>query len=59
MTFIKFHPEELTSIYFGCRMQDKEMRAIQVAAKEINPRVKLFRSIIAPRKYEVAYELYS
>jgi len=43
-TTFKFHSEELTGIYCGCRMQEDEIRQIQISAEKINPTVKLYRS---------------
>lgn len=56
---LKFHPEELTGIYFGCRMPDEEIRQMQTAAEDLNPAVRLYRSIIAPKEYGVIYEAYN
>ncbi len=56
---LRFHQEELTGIYFGCRMQDEEMQMVQAAAENINPAVKLYQSIIAPREYGVIYKPYN
>lgn len=55
---LKFHPEELTSIYFGCRMQEEDMEEIQTTAQKINPSVKLYRSKIAPKEYSIIYKPY-
>ncbi len=55
-TTLKFHPEELTAIYLGCRMGDRDISQINEMAKTINPLVKLYKSIIAPREYRVIYQ---
>ncbi len=58
-TTLKFGSEELTAIHFGCRMQDEEMQEMQVLAQSINPNVKLYRSVIAPKAYDIIYKEYN
>jgi|GEM_PF-1424784 len=55
---LKFHPEELTGIYFGCRMDDENIKNIEKIAKRINPTIKLYKSMIAPKAYNIIYETY-
>ena len=52
---LKFHSEELTTIYFGCRMKDEDVKEFKVQARKINPTVKFFKAVIAPKAYRVEY----
>lgn len=55
---LEFHTEELTTIYFGCRMNDEEIKEIKDMANEINPTVKFFKSVISSKAYRVEYVAY-
>ena len=53
---LKFYSEELTSIYFGCRMNKADMDEMRTLAQKINPAVKLYHATIAPKEYGVIYK---
>lgn len=55
-TTLKFHSEELTSIYFGCRMSEKDMTEMKTLALSINPEVRYYRAFIMPKAYGVEYK---
>lgn len=53
---LRFYPEELTSIYFGCRTSEKDMEEIKALAQKINLSVRFYRAVIMPKAYGVEYE---
>lgn len=55
---LKFHAEELTAIYFGCRMHESDIVDIKKTASQINPDIKLYKATIAPKNYDVLYTIY-
>ena len=51
-----YHPEEVTSVFLGCRVDaDNQDHAIQ-AAISINPSVRVFRASPSPLHYSLEFE---
>jgi Protein of unknown function (DUF2971) len=48
---LSLYPEELSSIYFGCRMTDEQRIEIKALARSVNPYVRFRRAVMAERKY--------
>ncbi len=55
-SFIKYHAEELTAIYFGCRMSEDEKKATANLAKVINPHVNLFEVRVKSREFGLTFK---
>ena len=52
---LKYHPEELVEIYFGCRMQENIKNEISVLAQKLNPKVSIFQTHLAKYSYELQF----
>jgi len=53
---LRFHAEELTSIYLGCRMEDEDKKTILTLARSINPAVEIYKSTLSTRDYDLHYK---
>ena len=51
----EYHLEELTSVFLGCRMNQKDQEKAVASAKAVNPLVEIYRASPAPRKYELNF----
>jgi hypothetical protein len=54
--FLNFHTNELTAVYFGCRIADIDREEIAKLARSINPAVRLFAAAKARRDFAIEFE---
>jgi len=54
--FLLFHPEELTGIFLGCRMNQPNIEKTIKAAYAFNPSVTVFKATPSPRHYSLAFQ---
>jgi len=53
---LRYHPEELTSIFLGCRMTKEKRKAIVELARKINPDVSIKMTSIHPREFALDFQ---
>ena len=51
----EFDPNDLISVYFGCKMEAKDEKQISELAQAINPDVKLYKIRALPDEYKLKY----
>ena len=54
-----YHPEEMTSVFLGCRMDENDRYCIYRLAKLVNPKATVFVASIAPRVFSLDFAEYS
>ena len=55
-SFLKYYPNELVEIYFGCRMPDEIKSELIYLAKKLNPTIRTFSARLAKRVYDLEFE---
>lgn len=55
-TFMKFPPDELTDVYFGCRVSEADEREIKNLATALNPNIKIHHAKIVTGHYELEFQ---
>lgn len=54
-SYLKFHPEELTSITIGCRTPDGKATEVEKLGRSVNPEVKIVRARMDSREYHLHF----
>jgi Protein of unknown function (DUF2971) len=54
--FLPFEPQELSGVYFGCRVSDQDRSEISTLAKTINPAIELFVAKKAERDFKLEFD---
>ena len=55
--FIRFAPEELSAIYFGCRTTNDTRSQISTVAMALNPKLELYRAFKSATDFAIEFEL--
>lgn len=55
-SFFKFDPNELTELYFGCRVDQAFRREITLAARTLNPNIEIFDARLQKESYGLAFD---
>jgi hypothetical protein len=53
---LEYHPEELTSVFLGCRMSQQNTEMVMALAKAVNPIVAIYKACPAPRDFGLNFE---
>jgi hypothetical protein len=53
---LEYHPEELTSVFLGCRMCREKAEMIMALAKRINPSAAIYKAYPKPREFGLSFE---
>ncbi|MDT3776303.1 DUF2971 domain-containing protein [Nitrospira sp. MA-1] len=53
---VPFHPEEINSLFLGCRMSSGNREQIKNMAKAVLPHVKLFQASVHKSKFQLNFE---
>ena|ERR1039458_9415475 len=56
---LEYHPEELTSVFFGCRMSQQNTEMAMALAKAVNPLVAIYKACPTPRDFGLNFEIIS
>lgn len=51
-----FYPEELTAVYFGCRIDERQKKELTTLAKGLNPMTQFYQASMARREYALEWE---
>jgi len=51
-----FYPEELTAVYFGCRISAQQRNELKSLARKLNPNTRLYQASMARREYALQWE---
>jgi hypothetical protein len=54
--FLPFEPQELSAVYFGCRISDPDRAEISALAKTINPTIELFVARKSDREFKFEFD---
>jgi hypothetical protein len=53
---LEYHPEELTSVFLGCRMSQQNTEMAMALAKAVNPLSTIYKAFPTPRDFELSFE---
>jgi hypothetical protein len=53
--YLDLYPDELSRVYFGCRVTDEQRRELEGLARTLNPNVRFSRAVIARREYALEW----
>jgi hypothetical protein len=56
---LEYHPEELTSVFLGCRMSQQNIELAIALAKAVNPTVAIYKACPTPRDFGLNFEIIS
>lgn len=56
---LEYYPEELTSVFLGCRMSQQNQETSIVLAKAVNPLVTIYKASPKPRDFGLIFEKFS
>ena len=56
---LKFHSEELTRIFLGCRMEEANQHRAVILARTINPQVEIYRASPKPRRFGLDFQKFA
>lgn len=51
----RFYPDELTAIYFGCRMSAEQQSLLIKSGKSLNAKMVFYRAVMAKREYRLEW----
>lgn len=52
---VQIHPEEIDSLYLGCRMSSEDREQIKKTAKTVLPHVKIFQSSVHKSLFQLNF----
>ncbi|MGB9114636.1 DUF2971 domain-containing protein [Bradyrhizobium sp.] len=57
--FLNFHAQELSAVYFGCKVEDADRNAIIALSRAINPTVEIFSARKSGREFAIEFDRFA